>query len=65
MLEKKTNKLGFPVLTYFVILLYKLRNFIKIYGCYENDPIKGIFGRLCQYFISARKVSWNINVNAC
>ena len=27
--------------SYFVILLYKLRNFIKIYDCYVNDPIKG------------------------
>ena len=32
--------------SYFVILLYKLRNFIKIYDCYVNDPIKGIFRRL-------------------
>ena len=51
--------------SYFVILLYKLCNFIKMYDCYVNDPIKGIFRRLCCYFISARKVSWNINGFGC
>ena len=51
--------------SYFVILLYKLRNFIKIYDCYVNDPIKGIFRRLCYHFRSARKVSWNINGFGC
>ena len=51
--------------SYFAILLYKLLNFIKIYDCYVNDPIKGIFRKLCYYFISARKVSWNINGFGC
>ena len=30
-------------LSYFVILRYKLRVFIKIYADYVNDPIKGDF----------------------
>ena len=30
-------------LSYFVILRYKLRDFIKIYDDYVNDPIKGDF----------------------
>ena len=50
---------------YFVILLYKLHNFIKIYDCYVNGTLKGIFRRLCYYFIFARKVSWNINGFGC
>ena len=48
-------------LSYFVILRYKLRDLIKIYEDYVNDLTKGDFRRLCYYFISARKVSWNIN----
>ena len=47
-------------LSYFVILRYKLRDFIKIYADYVNDPIKGDFQKT-YYFISAGKVSWNIN----
>ena len=30
-------------LSYFVILPYKLRDLIKIYGDFVNDPIKGGF----------------------
>ena len=30
-------------LSYFVILRYKLRDFIKIYDIYVNDPTKGDF----------------------
>ena len=30
-------------LSYFVILRYKLRNFITIYDDYVNDPIKELF----------------------
>ena len=37
-------------LSYFVILRYKLRDLIKIYDDFINDPIKGIFRRLCYYF---------------
>ena len=42
-------------LSYFVILRYKLRDLIKIYDDFVNDPIKGIFRRLCYYFRSGRK----------
>ena len=51
-------------LSYFVILRYKLRDFIKIYDDYVNSQ-KEIFRRLCYYFISAGKVSWNINGFGC
>ena len=44
-------------LSYFVIIRYKLRDFIKIYDDYGNGQQKKIFGRLCYYFISAGKVS--------
>ena len=53
-------------LSYFVILRYKLRDFIKIYDDYVNVPIlKEVFRRLCYYFISAGKVSWKINCFGC
>ena len=52
-------------LSYFVILGYKLRDFIKIYDDFVNDPVKGDFGRLCYYFRSAGKVWWNINGFDC
>ena len=43
-------------LSYFVILRYKLRDFIKIYDDYVNDPIKGRFSEeFCYYFISQEK----------
>ena len=63
MLETNKQALLFSFgkdLSYFVILRYKLPDFIKIYDDYVNDPIKEIFRRLCYYFISAGKVSWNI-----
>ena len=53
-------------LSYFVILRYKLRDFIKIYDDYVNVPIyKEIFRRLCYHFISAGKVSWKVNGFGC
>ena len=53
-------------LSYFVILRYKLRDFIKIYDDYVNGPIKKeIFRRLCYYFISAGKVGWVMNGFGC
>ena len=51
-------------LSYFFILRYKLRDFIKIYD-YVNDPIKGDFQKACYYFIFAGKVSWNRNGFGC
>ena len=51
-------------LSYFVILRYKLRDFIKIYDDYVNGQ-KEIFRRLCYYFILVGKVSWNINGFGC
>ena len=51
-------------LSNFVILRYKLRDFIKIYDDYVNGQ-KEIFRRLRYYFISAGKVSWNINGFGC
>ena len=53
-------------LSYFVILRYKLRDFIKIYDDYVNDPINGDFQKtFSYYFISARKVSRDINGFGC
>ena len=43
-------------LSYFVILQNKLRDLIKIYDDFVNDPMKGDLRRLCYYFRSARKV---------
>ena len=50
-------------LSYFVILRYKLRDFIKIYGDYVNVPIKMDIFR--NHFISAGEVSWKINGLGC
>ena len=66
MLETNSQALLFNFgedLSYFVILRYKLRDFMKIYDDYVNDPIKG--DEDCYHFISARKVSWNINGFGC
>ena len=66
MLETNSQALLFNFgedLIYFVILRYKLRDFIKIYDDYVNDPMKG--DEDCYYFISARKVSWNISGFGC
>ena len=52
-------------LSYYVIRRYKLRDLIKIYDDFENDPIKEIFRRLCHYFRLAGKVWWNINGFSC
>ena len=41
-------------LSYFVILRYKLRDFIKIYD-YVNDPIKGDFRKTLLLFHIGRK----------
>ena len=42
-------------LTYFVILRYKLRDFIKIFDDYVNDPIKGDFQKTLLLFPIGRK----------
>ena len=42
-------------LSYFVILRYKSRDFIKIYDDYVNDPIKGDFQRTLLLFHIGRK----------
>ena len=42
-------------LSYFVILRYKLRDFIKIYDDYVNDPIKGDFQKTLLLFHISRK----------
>ena len=52
-------------LRYFVILLYKLRDFINIYNDYVNDPIKGDFQKTLLLFHIGKKVSWNINGFDC
>ena len=41
--------------SYFVILRYKLRDFIKIYDDYVNDPIKGDFQKTLLLFQIGRK----------
>ena len=67
MLETNKQALFFNLgeeLSYFVILRYKLRDFIKVYDDFVNNPIKGVFRRLCYYFRSAGKV-WNINDFGC
>ena len=56
----ETNKRALPFnfgedLIYFVILRYKLRDFIKICDDFVTDPKKGIFRRLCYYFRPAGK----------
>ena len=42
-------------LSYFVILRYKLRDFIKIYDDYVNDPIKGDFQKTSLLFHIGKK----------
>ena len=42
-------------LTYFVILRYKLRDLIKIYDDFVNDPIKGDFQKTLLLFQIGRK----------
>ena len=42
-------------LSYFVILRYKLRDFIKIYDDYVNDPTKGDFQKTLLLFHIGRK----------
>ena len=42
-------------LSYFMILPYKLRDFIKIYDDYVNDPIKGDFQKTLLLFHIGRK----------
>ena len=42
-------------LSYFVILQYKLRDFIKIYDDYVNDSIKGDFQKTLLLFHIGRK----------
>ena len=42
-------------LLYFVILRYKLRDFIKIYDNYVNDPIKGDSHKTFLLFHNGRK----------
>ena len=68
MLETNKQVLIFKVgedLSYFVILRYKLRDFIKIYDDYVNSPIKGDFQKTSLLFHICRKVSWNINGFGC
>ena len=51
-----------------MILRYKLRDFIKVYDDYVNDPIKGDFQITLLLFHIGRKkgnVSWNINGFGC
>ena len=42
-------------LSYFVILRYKLRDFIEIYDDFVNDPIKGHFQKTLVLFQIGRK----------
>ena len=56
----ETNKQAFLLnfgedLSYFVIRRYKLRDFIKIYGDYVSDPIKGDFQMTLLLFQVCRK----------
>ena len=51
-------------LSYFVILRYKLRDFIKIYNDYVNVPIKGDFQKTLLLFYIG-KVSRNMNGFGC
>ena len=68
--NKQTNKICFfnfgEDLSYFLILRYKLRDFIKnLWWLCKWPNEKEIFRRLCYYFISAGIVSWNINGFGC
>ena len=56
----ETNKQAFLFnfrgdLSYFVILRYKLRDFIKLYDDFVNDPIKGDFQKTLLLFQIGRK----------
>ena len=56
----ETNKQALLVnfgedLSYSVILRYKLRDFIKIYDDYVNDPTKGDFQKILLLFHISRK----------
>ena len=63
--NKRTLLLNFGEdLSYFVILRYRLRDLIKIYDDFVNDPIEGDFRRFCYYFRSVGKV-WSINGFGC
>ena len=57
----ETNKQAFLFnfgedLSYFVILRYKLCDFIKIYDDYVNDPIKGDLRQLYQYWHDRKEI---------
>ena len=57
--REQTNKFCFLILeknlSYFVILRYKLLDFIKIYDDYVNDPRKGDFQKTLLLFHIGRK----------
>ena len=58
MLETNKQALLFKFgedLSCFVILLYKLRDFIKVYDDFVNDPIKGDFPKTLLLFQIGRK----------
>ena len=58
MLETNKQALHFNFgedLSYFVILRYKVRDFIKNYDDYVNDPIKGDFQKTLLLFHIGRK----------
>ena len=52
-------------LSYFVILWYKLRNFMKIYDDYVKGPMKEDFKKTLLPLHIGRKISWNINGFGC
>ena len=60
--NKQTSTLLFNFgedLSYFVIVRYKLRDSIKIYHDFVNDPIKGVFQKTLLLFqIGRRNVKW-------
>ena len=58
MLETNKQALLFKFredLSYFVILRYKLRDFIKIYDDFVNDPVKGDFQKTLLLFQIGKK----------
>ena len=69
MLETNKQSLLFNFgeeLSYFVILRYKLRDFIKLYYDYVNHPYTMRFSEdFVYHFILGGKVSWNINGFRC
>ena len=68
MLETNTQALLFNFgedLSYFVILRYKLHDFIKIYDDYVSDPIKGDFQKTLLLFHIGRKGSRDTNGFGC